>query len=193
MVIRDLTRVFRDPLALLEERLHESAAPSVVFVTTVTPLAAIRSLAVLLPSLFGGTPMAGFVLALGSFALQVGTWLGLALVLPALARQFRAEVTDRQAFALATWASSPLWLAGLFFAVPPEPAIFYWWSRLVVWFVAVYSFYIVHRGLLVLEVRRSMRMPLLGGIIVASMLFYWFLFVILGIASHLVLLIVGSA
>ncbi len=191
MLVSDVMRSFRDPAGLLAERLVEPLPAHAALLATITPLALIRPLAVLLRSLLGGAPLPGFVLGLGSFALQIGTWLGLALVLPTLARQFEAEIDDRRAFALTTYASMPLWVAGVLFLVPEDPALAFVWSRLLATLVSAWGLVIMHRGLVQIGVAQGARMPLLGGIGVAALVIYGVLFVLLGVTSHIVLFVLG--
>ncbi len=179
------------PKRFFTTRLADPAAAQSLFLTRVTPLAAIRPLAVGIRSLFAGSPLAGVVVGLGSYALQIGTWLGVALVLPALARQFHTVVDDRQAFVLTTYASTPFWIAGLLYLVPEEPAVLFLWSRLLVGLAALFSLFLVRQGLVAAGVRRKVLMPLLGSVAVAAFLIYGLLFVLLGISSHVALFIIG--
>jgi hypothetical protein len=191
VLVSDVMRSFRDPRGLLAERLVEPAPAHAALLVAITPLAAIRPVAVLLRSLVEGAPLPGVVLGLGSFALQIGTWLGLALVLPALARQFEAEIDDKRAFALVTYASLPLWVAGVLFLIPEDPALVWVWSRLLAALVAAWGLVIMHRGLVQLGVRDEARMPLVGGFGVAALVLYLVLFVVFGITSHVVLFVLS--
>lgn len=190
-VFTELKALISGSQSFFQSRLTEPPVPRSLFYNRVIPLAAVRPVAVLLRSVVGGTPLPGAVVGLGSFALQIGTWLGLALVLPALARQFHAEISDRQAFSLTTYASMPVWLAGAFYAVPEEPAFLFLWSRTLVLLVAVFSIYLIRQGIVALGVRRKMQLPLLGGITVAAVLIYGLLFMALGISSHVALYVIG--
>jgi hypothetical protein len=148
---------------------------------------------VLLRSILAGSPMTGIVLGLGSLALQLGAWLGLGLVLPAVARQFKAELPDPQAFVLATYTSIPLWLAGLLYVVPEDPWLVFLWSRGLVLLVALYGLALMQRGFAVLEINRKIRTPLLASMGVAYFLLYILLFVLVGVAAHVVLFVVAPA
>ena len=187
----ELRALVQSPKELLAARLADPPPPQWLLAWRVGPWAAVRPAAVLLRSLVAGTPLAGFVLGLGSFALQVGTWLGLALVLPALARQFHADIGERQAFTLATYASIPLWLAGVLFVVPEEPDLLFVWSRLLVMLVATFSLYITRLSLAALGVERRQQLPLLGVIAAAAILIHGTLYVLLGVGSNVVLYVLG--
>ena len=187
----DLPRLLRATRALLTERLAEPDSPQNLLLKSVTPLAAIRAIADFLRSSITGDPIVGLILGTGSFALQVGTWLGLSIALPALARQFHTQITERQAFVLSTYAMTPLWLAGFLHLVPEEPNFLFFWSRSLVAVVGASGLVIAHRGILALGVRRSMRMPLLGAIAGAAAVLYATLFVLLGIGAHIVIFLVG--
>jgi len=185
--LRDIGALLSGPAAFLEPRLKTPEAARHLLVATVSPLCALRALAVLLRSLLAGTPFVGLVLALGNFAMQVGAWLGLALVLPALARQFRVTLSEPVAFVLATYASVPLWLAGVFYVLPEDPWLVFVWSRAVVLAVALYGLIILDRGLLGLDLAGKLRSALVTGIAVASLTLYLLLFIVFGIASHILL------
>ena len=188
--MRELSALVRTPRAFLAERLDEGTPPQTLLLTRVTPWAAIRPAAVFLKSLFTNAVGAGIILGLGSFALQVGTWLGLSLVVPAIARQCQVSIDERRGFALITYASLPFWLAGALFIIPEEPALLYIWSRSLLALVAVFCIYLLRQGLVALEVEASARMPLLGGIAAAAVLIYGVLSVMMGIMSHLLLILV---
>ena len=187
----DMLKLVRTPRALLERRLEAPAAASVLFLSVVTPLASLRPLAVLVRSVLTGTPLVGFVLGIGAFALQVGTWLGIALVIPTLARQFKCEIDERTSFTLTTFALMPLWTAGILYVVPEEPALIFWWSRLVVAAVACYGVLITYRGVQTLKIHRRVRMPLVAAIAGTGAVIYGLLFLLLGISSFVALFILG--
>ena len=129
-LVADMLMLVRDPRELLHERLKSSIPPQLLLVGTVLPLVAIRPAAVLLRSIVTGHPIAGMVLGASSIVLQIGCWVSLAISLPALAKQFGATVGERQAWMLATYASAPLWLAGLLYLAPEDPWMIFFWSRL---------------------------------------------------------------
>src|SRR5687767_3664330 len=136
--MQELKDLVRSPREFLGGRLAEPPLPQTLLWTRATPRAAVRPAAVFVQSLITGTAAAGWVLALGSYALQLGTWFGLGMVLPALARQFHTDLNDRQAFALVTYASLPFWFAGLLYAVPQEPALLLIWTRSLLLGVAIF-------------------------------------------------------
>ena len=190
---RDIWAVLRDPRQFLAGALARPVAPQTLFVSTVTPLAAIRGVAVLLRSVFAGSLLPGAVLGLGSFVLQLGVWLGLGLVLPALARQFGEEIDDRQGFALATYASIPMWLAGALYVVPEDYWIMFVWSRGLALAISLVGLFIMHRGFAALEINRKVRAPLLLGLSIAYLTAYVSLSVLVGVAAHIVLYVVAPA
>lgn len=190
---RDIWSVLRHPRAFLGERLAGPLAPSALFVGTVTPLAAVRGVAVVLRSVIAGSLLPGVVLGLGSFVLQLGVWLGLGLVLPALARQFGEEIDDRRGFALATYASVPMWLAGVLYVIPEDFWLLFLWSRGLVLVISLFGLYILHRGFSVLEINRKVRGPLLLGLSIAYLTTYVLLSVLVGVAAHVVLYVVAPA
>ena len=189
---RHIVTLLKEPHRFLEEHLREPPTGFVLFVQVALPLMSIRAAAVLGRSVLFGSIFPGIVLAIGSFALQVGVWLGLALVLPAVARQFHAVVHDRDAFALATFASVPIWLAGLFYFAPEEMLFFSIWSRLLAFAVGSYGVYILARGLMVLGVDNKALPGVLTATVIAFVTMYLPLSLLLAFAAHLVLFIVGA-
>ena len=188
---RHIVTLLKDPHRFLEEHLKESDTAFVLFVQVALPLMAIRAAAVLARSLFFGALLPGVVLATGSLALQIGVWLGLALVLPAIARQFHAEVRDRDAFALITFASVPMWLAGIFYVAPEELGFLTIWMRLLVFAVALYGVYILARGLLALGLDTKALPAILTATAVAFVTLYLPISLLLAFAAHLVLFVIG--
>lgn len=187
--MRELGALIRTPQTFLRERLEEGQPPQVLLITRVTPWGVIRPVAVFLKSALSGAAGAGVVLGLGSFALQVGTWLGLALVVPAIARQCQTTINDRQGFALITYASLPFWVVGGLYIIPEEPAFLYYWSRSLLALVGLFCLYLVRQGLLALDVAPPARLPLLAGIAAAGFLIYGVLSVMMGIMAHVLLII----
>lgn len=190
---RDIWSVARHPGRFLETALAAPPSPRALLLGTVTPLVAIRAVAVLVRSLVVGAALPGFVLGTGSFALQLGAWLGLALVMPAIARQFDAAIEEDQSFALATYASVPLWIAGLLYVVPEDPWFLFLWSRGLVLALGSYGLYIFRRGLVALQVERKTRTPMTAAVALSYATLYVLLFVLLGIAQHVVLYVLTGA
>jgi hypothetical protein len=188
---REIWAALRAPRQVLAEPLQRPPSPQVLFVGTVTPLAAIRGVAVLLRSVVGGSFLPGVVLGLGHFVLQLGVWLGVGLVLPALARQFGQKLDDRQSFTLATYASIPIWLAGVFYVVPEDYWLALVWSRGLVFAISLAGLYVMQGGLAVLEVNRKARAPFLLSLAIAYLILYAILTLLIGIAANLVLYVVG--
>ncbi|MEO0815552.1 MAG: YIP1 family protein [Myxococcota bacterium] len=186
-----LTRIFRDTRSFLEERLSEPEAPSTLFVRFVTPLVLIRSVAVLLRGLLIGDPAAGIVLALGNFVLQMGVWLAISFALPVLVKQFGSRMDDQGGFAVMSYASVPLWLAGALYIVPEEPPFTFFWSRSLVAACAGFGVYVLYRGFQVLEIRR--KSILVPAVVVGYSITYLFLFGLVGLSSTILLLIVRAS
>ena len=189
---RHIVTLLREPHHFLEEHLKDPDTAFVLFLQTALPLMTLRAAAVLLRSILFGALLPGIVLAIGSLALQIGVWLGLALVLPAIARQFHAEVKDRDAFALITFASVPMWLAGILFVAPEELWFFTIWSRLLVFAIALYGLYILARGLLLLGIDAKALPALLAATGVAFFTLYLPISLLLAFTAHLVLFVIGS-
>lgn len=179
------------PQRFVAERLANPAPLQELLVRVVSPLASIRAVAVLLRSVVVGSTVSGVVLGLGSFMLQIGTWFAVCLILPTLARQFNETVDERQAFALTTYASVPLWVAGLLYTVPEELSVVFVWSRLAVLLVALYGLYVMYVGLALVEIQQKARLPLLGTIALAYLIIYAVLFTLLGITSHIAIFLLG--
>ena len=99
----------------------------------------------------------------------------------------------RQGFALATYASIPMWLAGALYVVPEEYWLLFLWSRGLVLLVALFGLIIMHRGFAALEVNRKVRAPLLVGLSIAYLTAYVLLSVLVGVASHIVLYVIAPA
>jgi hypothetical protein len=190
---RDIWAVARHPARFLETALAAPLSPRELLLGTVTPLVAIRAVAVLVRSLIFGAALPGFVLGTGSFVLQLGAWLGLALVMPAIARQFDAELAENQSFALATYASVPLWLAGLLYVIPEDPWYIFLWSRGLVLAIGSYGLYILRRGLVALQIERKTRTPMTAAVALSYATLYLLLFILLGIAQHVVFYVLPGA
>ncbi len=189
---RRIADVLRAPTARLQDELAEPESPVALLTSVVLPLTAIRGLAVLVRSLFAGSVLAGLVLGAGNVVLQLGTWLGLGLVLPALARQFTVELSDRRAFALATLALTPMWLSGVLFLLPEDWFLAALWSRILAAAISLYGVAIFFRGLVVLDVPRQVRPALTAAAIGATAVLYLVLFAALGLTSNVILLLSGG-
>jgi hypothetical protein len=193
ITLRQIWAVTRHPSTFLDAAFAQPPTPRQLLLGTVTPLVAVRAVAVFVRSLFVGAALPGFVLGTGSFVLQLGTWLGLALVIPAIARQYSTEIEEHRSFALATYASLPLWLAGLLYVIPEDPWFLFLWSRVLALVVSLYGFYILRRGLVALNVERKVRTPITIAVAVGYATLYLLLFILLGIAQHVVLYVLGDA
>lgn len=182
-----LTQMFRDTRSFLRERLENAEAPSAFFLRFATPLIAIRSAAVMARGFIAGEALVGFVLALGNFILQMGAWLAVSFTLPVVVKQFGSQMEDRTGFAITSYISAPLWLAGILYVVPEEPPLTFFWSRALVAFLAGFGVYVGYRSLELLEVKgRSAVLAAMVGIYVVS---YLFLFGLVGLSTTLFLFI----
>jgi hypothetical protein len=190
---RDIVGVIVAPERVLAERLASPPSITVQLTHLVAPAAAVRAAAMVLQSLFLGAPLTGFVLGLGSLTLQIGTWLGVGLAVPPLARQFNVHLDERQGLLVTALASMPLWLAGALHAVPETAPFLYYWSRTLVLVVAAYGVYIAARAFTILGLAREARLPLLAGLSAAYVALYLVLFTLLGVSLHIVLFFVGPA
>lgn len=189
-LVADLLALVRAPRGLLAERLRAPLSPRLLLVGTVLPLALVRPAAVLVRSIVTGHPVAGVVLGTGSVALQLGCWVALALALPPLAKQFGATIDERQGLLLATYASIPLWLAGVLYLVPEEPWSLFVWSRFLVSLAALYGLYLLTLGLEALAV--NSRRFIVGAATATYLMVYFVLFVLLGLGSHVALFVLGA-
>lgn len=190
---RDIWAVVRHPSAFLATTLVAPPAPRQLLLGTVTPLAAVRAVAVFIGSLILGAALPGFVIGTGSFVLQLGVWLGLALVMPAIARQFDAELGEDQSFALATYASVPLWIAGVLYVIPEDLWFLFLWSRALVLAVGLYGIYILRCGFVALSIDRKARTPITVAVAVGYGTLYLLLFVPIGVAQLIVLYVLTGA
>lgn len=186
-----ILEALRSPERTLRAQLAAPMSPKEQLLRLVAPAATVRAAAVLVRSLILGAITTGVVLGLGSFILQVSTWLAVSLAVPAIARSLHVEISDRQSLTILALASIPLWLAGALYAVP-EDALLFFWSRSLVVLVALYGGYIAYRGFAILIERRETRvyLTLLVGATYVGV--YLVLFTLLGLLSHIVLFFVTA-
>jgi hypothetical protein len=100
---------------------RESETPGRLFVRYVAVLAAIPALARFVgSSLIGGyTPIVpGLIGAIGSYVFALALVVVTALIVDALAPTFDAQKNFRNAFKLAAYSFTPVWIAGAFLLVP---------------------------------------------------------------------------
>lgn len=190
--LRDIGTLLRWPDFFLRQHLATPPAPRELALGFVLPLAALQPGAVLIRSLMAGTPIVAVVLAIGSLALQLGTWWALALVLPTLVRQAGSSIDDHKAYAVASYALVPSWLAGLLHLVPVDASIIFFWSRLLFLVVSLSGLLIAHRSVMVLDLAPKTRVPVVAGLAIAGLTTYLLLFVVLGVSSHIVLYLFGA-
>ena len=190
LTIRDLPDLLKRPKEVLPGMLETAADIGPLVTHLVLPLVAIRSVAVLLRSSLMGAPFAGVVLGVGNFALQMATWLALALILPTLFREAKIDMTDDQAFGLASIACIPLWIGGIMYVFPEHVAWLYVWSRLVVLGTAAYGALLVWWSFDHFDVPAKSRAFLLGAFVVAAVVIYFVLFAPIGIGTSVILAVV---
>lgn len=190
-VIQDTFRLLRSPRAALAAELAAPPLTSVFFLVQVTPLVTLRATAELTRSFLMGTPLVGFVLGLGSFVLQMGLWLGVSLVLPPLAQQFRTELSEPQAFVLSARSLTPLWLVGVTGIVPLSVPLVMLWSRGLVLVAVLYGLWILFQGFAALPARRSLQVPLTVATAAAALVLHTALFVVLGIGANVFIFLIS--
>ena len=189
--LAEIRALLVNPESFFVERFDATPSPMHLWLHRVAPWGAVGPLALWIGSLLAGFGGVGFVVALGRLALHMSTWLGIALVLPTVARQFHTELDDRQAFVVTTYASIPLWAAGVFYAVPEEPRFLHVWSMMLLFLVAIFCVHLVRKAMAALGVAAAAQMPLVAGIAGAAFLVYGILFLVFGIVSHIVLYALG--
>lgn len=186
----DVIALARQPRQLFVEQLAQAPALQQLIVGTALPLVAIRPAAVAVKSLALGNPTVAFVLGVSSLALQIGAWIGLVLLLPPIVRQFRGDLSPRQAMQLAVYASAPMWIAGVVYLLPEEPALVYAWSRALMVAAAIYGGYLLYVALGELAI--PSRHLVVGATAAAYVTLYMVLFALLGLSSHLMLYLLGG-
>ena len=163
-----------------------------VLVQVALPLILLRSWALLARGVVLREVAAGIVLAVGGLVLQLGAWIGLGVLLPRLLHPFEIHLGERQAFTLAAVMCAPLWLAGLFFAVPEDPVGLFVAARLAVLGVACYGLVILARALEHLSPRAEARHPAFMAVAAAFVVLYGVLFIIVGITATVILYVRGA-
>jgi hypothetical protein len=130
--IRRMVHLVRRPHQSMPSFFDHPPAVHLSFARCVVPLVGVRPVAIFLRSWVQSAPLAGVVMAVAALALQLLTWacFGWALVL--LTRLCGYTTRERQAFALSTVVSVPLWLGGVFYLVPEDPPALFFAARLAV-------------------------------------------------------------
>jgi hypothetical protein len=185
-------RALRDPSGHWRAILPCQSTSAALFGSVALPLSAVAGVAVLIRSLLASSLLPGIVLGVGSVVLQLGCWLGLGLLLPALARQFKVELSNRDAFALATWALVPMWLAGVVLVVPEVGWMVTIWSRILLLIGSLYGLVIFYHGISALGAERPVRPPIVAAAGTATLVLYLVLSASLGLTSHLVLFLLSA-
>jgi hypothetical protein len=134
-MLRELSRMWhlicypgRDMPLFLE---HPPAVHA-TFARSVVPAVGVRSAAILVRSWAQGAWAAGVIMAVAAVALQLLSWACFGWLLVLLTRLGHLHLTERQAFALSTAVSVPLWLGGVFYLLPEEPPALFVLGRLAV-------------------------------------------------------------
>jgi hypothetical protein len=187
-LLRDFRATLLSPQTLIDEELGRQPSVSVLFAQRVMPMAALRPLGTFLRSTVLGEPLVGLVLGLGDYALQIGLWFTLSLLLPALGRVLRIEVHEEQGFVIVTLASIPYWFLGSLFLMPTQPFVVFAWSRLMVMLASLYGFYLLKKGLGSLNLSTPSLWPLVGVSALAAFIIYAHLYLLVALGAHLVLL-----
>lgn len=188
---RALIELALEPSQYLSGHLRDLPPPRELLAGFVVPLVAIRAVAVLLRALVEGAAFPGFLLAAGSFLLQIGTWLALSIVLTPLARQFNIEIDEHTSHGLMAYASVPLWIAGVLYLMPEDPTAIWLWSRGAVLLTASYGLYIFFEGARALGVEARQRAALTVAVGAAYVIVYGVLFALLGLSMFVILFLFG--
>lgn len=159
----------------------------------VLPWVGLRSLAIFLRSCAVKAYLPGLILALFALLLQLMTWMCFAWTLIACCRLWSIALSERQAFALSTAISLPLWLGGIFYLLPEDPPLTWMLGRLAV--VACSGW-----GVLMLSQVDWPNAPappkkqiLLAGAAVAYVVIYGLFFVATGLLCWLFLWLLGAS
>jgi hypothetical protein len=190
--VRDVLHLLRDPDAFLAAHLRAGRPLWPQVLAWFAPVLLVRPAAVFVRSLVMDIPITAMVLAGSSLALQVGAWLAVGSALPPLARQFGAPLQEREGLLLAGFASVPLWLAGALFVVPESVPLAFWWSRSLVFVLALYGLFIAFRAFAVQGASIEARWPLVAALAATYAAVYLVLFVLIGLSSHAVLFLLGA-
>jgi hypothetical protein len=188
---RDVVALLREPDAFLSLHFRHERPMLAELFTWFLPALAVRPLAVLIRSLVIDAPSTALVLAASSFLLQLGAWLLVGSVLPVLAGQFETRFGERDGLLFTGFASIPLWLAGALFVVPELVPWAFWWSRILVFVLALYGAFIALRASIVLGAGEG-RWPLVAAFAATYSAVYAFLFVLVGLSSHAALWALGA-
>lgn len=189
--ISDVIAILRDPGRAAHAYLRQDVTPVDLLLAVVLPAVSIRAIAILARALALHFVGPGVVLALGSVLLQGGTWLGLALVLPPLARSFAMSVDERQAFLLSTAICAPLWAAGVFYIFPEDPPLVLFVTRALVLIGALWGIYVFGRAIESLPGPTAARRLVVLGTAGAYLVIYLVLFTFIGITANVVLFFTG--
>lgn len=187
----ELWRFLRNIDDYLGERLVAPSPPSELFLRWVTPLSLIRTTAVFLRGVWVGDLSAAMVLATGNFAHLIGVWLTTGFVLPVITKQFGETINDSSSFAVVTYASVPLWLAGILYVIPEETSFLFIWSRGLVALIGLSGIYVLHRALCVLGLRA--RILIVVATTLSFAVAYGFLFMVAGLSSMLLMFLLRTA
>lgn len=187
-----MVALLREPDAFLSLHFQHERPVLHELITWFLPALAVRPAAVFLRSLLIDVPSTALVLAISSFVLQLAAWLIVGSLLPPLARSFELHLQERDGLLFTGFASIPLWLAGALFIVPDTIPAAFWWSRILVFVLALYGAFIAYRASGVLGAGEG-RWPLVAAFAVFYTATYFVLFVLVGLSSHATLWALGSA
>lgn len=130
--IRRMVHLVRTPHQTMPFFFDHPPAVHLSFARLVVPLALVRPLAIILRSWAQSAFVPGLVMAIAALCLQVLSWACFGWALVGLTRLWGYKTTERQAFALSTAVSAPLWLGGVLYLVPEEPPVLFAVCRLLV-------------------------------------------------------------
>jgi Yip1-like protein len=128
---------------------QEPTPPPQIYTSYIIPLAAIGPVASIIGlSLIGVTTIVGsfrlsipyaIILALVSFALDLGSVYVVALIIDALAPSFASHKNFNQAFKVAAYCKTPAWIGGIFNLIPT--------LAILGGLLGLYSIYLLYLGL----------------------------------------------
>lgn len=148
----------------------EPSTPAQLYPSYIIPLAAIGPIAFIIGFvlLFSGYGILGFVMgrliaaAIVMFVLSLAGVYVMALVIDGLAPNFAAQKNFNQAFKLATYSSTPVWLGGIFNLIPSIAVL----GSLI----GLYGLYLLYLGLPVLMKAPSDKAGPYTGVVVVILI-----------------------
>lgn len=188
---RALAAVLRDPAQNLAGFLAQPRSLRGLVRQIVLPWCAIRPAATLLRAAWMESWTAGVILSIAGGLVNLATWLGLALVLPAVCRPFNLHLPERHALVVAAVVCAPLWGASVVLGVPEEPRALYYVSRLLVLGLATYGIVLLRRVLRLLQVPEPAVAPIQAAVAGAYLAVYLLTYSVLGVTAGVTVWLLG--